>query len=416
LVSFRRLVLASAFLVPMLALSSGARALEPDEVPLSSLSNSSTQKESRALKPNPHKKPHGNPAAGIPNIDSVVNFSGRFKADGVDSTGVPQTWWYYNMLGTDPKHGGTTTINAPIVPVSLDLVRPDGSKLHVDATRNVQNVLGSPIFSKAEFSSSNVPTQFSDAVHRAQFGQTAKADWHTLLAPAVKPERTMTLPFGSYRFARNPDGSVAFVLVNINFFANRLFPATATDTTTPVGAAENAGDITTKDLSTFLFANTFLTFDDGSCCVIGFHSYDFEPGDATNGNTEKRFVLNYSSWVTPGLFGDSFADVTAISHEISESYSDPFVASDNLHNIVPWWLAPNGLCQNNLEDGDVIEGLPNDTYPMTMNGFTYHPQNEALLPWFAREQYSSAIDGAYSYPNEDVLTALSPPQKANCAP
>jgi hypothetical protein len=226
----------------------------------------------------------------------------------------------------------------------------------------------------------------------------------------------MTLPFGSYRFARNADGSVAFVLININDFVNRLFPATATDTTTPVGAAENAGDITTKDLSTFLFANTFLTFDDGSCCVVGFHSYDFEPADPASGNTEKRFVLNYSSWVTPGLFGDSFADVTALSHEVSESYSDPFVASDNLHNIVPWWLAPNGLCQNNLEDGDVIEGLPNDTFPITMNGFTYHPQNEALLPWFAREQYSSAIDGAYSYPNEDVLTELSPPQKVNCAP
>jgi len=96
---------------------------------------------------------------------------------------------------------------------------------------------GSPIFSKTEFTSSNVPTQISDAVHRAQFGKTAKADWHTLLAPAVKPERTMTLPFGSYRFARNPDGSVAFVLININDFANRLFPATATDTTTLVGAA-----------------------------------------------------------------------------------------------------------------------------------------------------------------------------------
>src|SRR4051812_12235791 len=244
----------------MLALSSGARAMDPDEVPLNYVASSSTHKESRALKPNPHKKPHGNPAAGIPNIDSLVNFSGRFKADGVDSSGVSQTWWYYNMIGTDPKHGGTTTVNAPIVPVSLDLVRPDGSKLHVDAQRNVQNVLGSPIFSKTEFTSSNVPTQISDAVHRAQFGNAAKADWHTLLAPAVKPGRTMTLPFGSYRFARNPDGSVAFVLINIDDFANRLFPATVDDTTTPVGAAEHAGDITSKDLSTFLFANTFLTF------------------------------------------------------------------------------------------------------------------------------------------------------------
>ena len=40
--------------------------------------------------------------------------------------------------------------------------------------------------------------------------------------------------------------------------STRLFPPTATDTTTVMGAAENAGDITTKDMSTFLFPNVFL--------------------------------------------------------------------------------------------------------------------------------------------------------------
>ena len=85
-----------------------------------------------------------------------------------------------------------------------------------------------------------------------------------------------------------------------------------------------------------------------------------------------------------------------------------------MHNITPWWLAPNGLCQNNLETGDVIEGLSNATFPMSMNGFTYHPQNEALLQWFAFESRSSAIDGAYSYPDTSVLTALSAPQNPGC--
>jgi hypothetical protein len=28
-------------------------------------------------------------------------------------------------------------------------------------------------------------------------------------------------------------------------------------------------------------------------------------------------------------------------------------------NTTPGWLAPNGLCQDNLEVGDVIENLPN---------------------------------------------------------
>lgn len=67
-------------------------------------------------------------------------------------------------------------------------------------------------------------------------------------------------------------------------------------------------------------------------------------------------------------------DITAVSHELAESFADPFV-----NNATPIWVAPNGLCQNNLESGDVIEGVPNATFPMTMNGYTYHPQNEALL-------------------------------------
>ena len=44
----------------------------------------------------------------------------------------------------------------------------------------------------------------------------------------------------------------------------------------------------------------------------------------------------------------------------------------------------------------------------------YHPQNEALLQWFEFESPSSAIDGAYSYPNESVLTALSPIERPCC--
>jgi hypothetical protein len=128
----------------------------------------------------------------------------------------------------------------------------------------------------------------------------------------------------------------------------------------------------------------------------------------------QAFVMNYSSWISPGLFGSAFQDITAVSHEIAEAYNDPLVSFDGVHNITPWWLAPNGLCQNNLETGDVIEGLPNATFPMTMNGFTYHPQNEALLQWFEFESPSTALGGAYSYPDTTVVTHLSAPQNLGC--
>jgi hypothetical protein len=93
------------------------------------------------------------------------------------------------------------------------------------------------------------------------------------------------------------------------------------------------------------------------------------------------------------------------------------VAFDGVHDITPWWLSPNGNCQDNLEVGDVIEGLPRQSFPITMpNGFTYHPQNEALLQWFEFQSPSTALNGAYSYPDITTLTALSAPQKAGCAP
>jgi hypothetical protein len=67
------------------------------------------------------------------------------------------------------------------------------------------------------------------------------------------------------------------------------------------------------------------------------------------------------------------------------------------------------LCQNNLETGDVIEILSsNSMHAVPLHGRTYHPSNEALLSWFAFESPSSARLGAYSFPDETTVAALSP--------
>jgi hypothetical protein len=369
------------------------------------------------VSPHGHSSPKS--ASGIAGIDSLVNFNGNFQAPGVDSNGKKRKFWFYNMVGKRPQAGGTTFVNAPVVPVSLDLLNFDGkgNTLRYSVRPFIVPTLYSPVFQNSTYTSSDVPTQISDAVQRAEFNSVMNPNWHTLLIPGLKTERTMSIPAGSYFFQLKKDGTCcAFVLVDIGTFGNLLFPTDAQDTTTPVGAAENAGDITTKDISTFLFPNTFLYFngDPNQCCVLGFHSYDFEPGDASNGNLERRYVLNYSSWISPGLFGGGFADITGLSHEVAETYNDPFVASDGLHNVTPWWLSPNGNCQDNLEVGDVIEGLPQTVFPVKMNGRTYHPQNEALLQWFEFQSPSTALGGAYSYPNQNTLTALSPEEGVNC--
>lgn len=366
--------------------------------------------------------------ASTPGVDTIVTFNGTYNTPGYDNAGNPNRKWYYNMAGRSPEYPGTTTFNAPIIPVSIDLRNYDGSprylngvRLYLDATQYVDKVVGSPVFSKAKFSTSERPTQITDAVQRAEFWDNFEDGWHTMLAPAVKTPRVMVLIRGTYRFATYSDGTLAYVLVDGATFGSLLFPAnfpfTATDLATPIGAAEAAGDITTQDISTFLFPDTYLySGDPSNCCVLGYHTYDFEPGVPENGNRVRKYVLNYSSWISPGIFG-SFQDVTATSHEIAESFNDPFVVDDGVHNLTPWWLAPNGNCQNDLEVGDVIEGLPRAVYPITMpNGFTYHPQNEALLQWFEFKSPSNAIGHAYSYPDVTTLTALSPVEKVNCAP
>jgi len=360
-------------------------------------------------------------------IDSLSNWSSYFYYPGVDSNGFPQFTWQYTMVGHAPFSSGgddlneeTTTIDAPVVAVNLDLRNFDGSprfvgghRLISDGTQFVSPVLNSPVFSKTFYDSSESPTQFTDAVQRAEFFHQANEEWHTLLRPRVGTPRTMVLIRGTYRFALNPDGSCcAFVLIDFNTFVNALFPAIPTDTTTPIGAAENAGDIRTRDMSTFLFPNGYLYFngDPTQCCVLGFHSYDLEPGGADNGFRERRYVVNYSSWISPGLF-NTFTDITALSHEMAETFNDPFV-----NNATPWWLSPNGNCQNNLETGDVIEGLANSQFPIVLNGSTWHPQNEALLQWFAGVTPSSAISGAYSYPDTNVLTSANVSQNFACTP
>lgn len=361
---------------------------------------------------------------GLLGIDSIPNWSSYFYFPGFDSFGNTQFSWTYTMVGKAPfgqdSSESTTIIPAPIVPVTMDLRNADGTPRFVNGKPLVSSpaayvapTFASPVFQNTSWESSERQTQFTDAVQRAEFFRASDDSWHTMLNPAVKTGRSMILKKGTYRFVLNADGSCCrVILVDANAFANALFPPALGDTTTVMGQAETAKDVRTTDISTFLFPNTFLYLngDPTKCCIIGYHTYDVEAGDASNGFLERRYVMNYSSWVTSGVFRNpTFADVVPLSHEMSETFNDPFVS-----NGTPWWLAPNGNCQNNLETGDVIEGLPKAILPVTLKGVTYHVQNEALLQWFAGQTPSSAIGGAYSFPDKTVLTSASTSRNPGC--
>jgi hypothetical protein len=361
---------------------------------------------------------NGHIVHGIPDIDSVPNFSGKYHANGFDLNGALNKQWVYNMVGALPQQGGATTIRAPIVPVSVDLLAADGSvRVHVDASQYVQQALHSPIFQNAPYSSSGVPTQFTDAIQRAAFASSAKSDWHTLLQPVVEPGVTLKVPQGSYLYAvfiTGPyAGQVAFVLVDDATLSNLLYPSAYSwppDPSSVMGSLEGSGEITPQDITTLLTPPLFGLIPP-NFVYAGEHGWDQEPGDASTGNQQRVFVYNYSSWVYfPGLgIGavTSIQDSSVLSHEMSETFNDPFVAKDDAHDTTPWWSS-GGVCLDLLETGDAIEGLPNAVYSTTLNGMTYHLQNEALLPWFEGKTPSDALGGAYSYPDTSVLTAASP--------
>lgn len=349
----------------------------------------------------------GNPG-GLAGVISVPNFTRSFSFNG-------QTF-PYTMLGNDPSLGHITTVQTKIVAVSLNLLNPDGTTLAVvDAGEFELPTLNSPNFERFKYEHSTEPVQFADAVQRAEFFShiPPNPNWHTELAPSVVDRLTITVPKFvnvrsggqivqalNYQTGVGPDGH-RFVLM-LNLFFNQQLGII-------VNNEINGGNFTTNDLNFTLFPNTFLySFNRanpqkrGSCCVLGFHTFFFDQIAAPS----QRWVVNFASWISPGLFGGGFEDVTAISHEISETFNDPFV-----NNIVPRWQFPGipGACQGNLETGDPVEVLANATFPVTLKNdgqsFTYHPQTEALLQWFAQVSPSDALHGAYSYPDTTALTA-----------
>ncbi len=415
--------------------TSAQTAVASRQLPATSLLTMKPQRPSEGLKQFGTRKNPGVQSAvssGIPGIDSIVNFSDQFVSPGFDANGNPQSIWPYTMVGNSPQSGRSASITAPVVPVKVQLLGPDGSVAFTFGPdqKVIKSAFASPEFVTNPYT--NGVGQFNDQIMRAEFANLlhgdAGEDWHTILHPKLGTARTIKVPFltasgaSAWFVFANAAGQPVLAAIDDVTFSNLLFPATFPfDSSTPVGAAELAGDITTHDISTFLFNNTVL-FSGGNinnCCILGFHSFDSEPGTRQNGNLPRLYVLNYSTWLSPGLFLFGFQDMTPWSHEMAETFNDPF---DN--NATPWWLSVDpvsgsGNCQDDLEVGDVVEVLDslNPVSTIPGNGLTYHPQNVALFPWFAFESPSTAHLGAYSFPDETTLMSLSPgPLLPGCVP
>lgn len=318
---------------------------------------------------------------------SVPYFNNSFSHEGET--------YPFTTVGRNPKRGETTTVGTQVIPISMffqGYADQDGKPVILDITPVLAKFRNSPNFSRATYSSG--VTQFADAVQRAQFFHVMDTEWHTLLErPRILTPLIIDVPRGLASLYRNRSTGVVFAVVDTAFFISQL------------NSIIQLEHLDAESLPIALTNNVLLApgATAQSCCVVGFHTA-FDAGDRGNIPLVQTFV--WGSWIDAGILGTDFADVTAISHEISEWMNDPFGA-----NLVPVWQFPNGStgCQNNLQTGDPIEVFAHAGFPVTIDGFTYHPQNQALLQWFTRETPSSAIDGAYSYPNQSLLTSPSQP-------
>lgn len=291
------------------------------------------------------------------------------------------TRYVYRMVGTNPAKGSvSTTIPTQVLPIRV--VMSDGVTL--DATTLVPDLVASPIFSDAKFTSGT--TQLADAMMRAEFwnkvGRSAP-NYHVLLGtPSVRPAVTITVPAsaGTGLLSNN----VPFAEIKYQWWTGVL-KAVLKKQRFPV-----------SQLAVILAENVFLYQNDNTtdCCVYGYHGI-FK--SAAGGHT-----FAYGNWITRGLIPSGNADIYSLSHEITEWANDPF-----LNNVVPTWDQPDGSsCFSSLlEVADPVEAMAKPWYPVRVGTTTYHPSDIAGLSWFTHASPSAGQDHRFSY--KGYLTASS---------
>jgi hypothetical protein len=429
LAKLRSSALAMGFL---LAFTQGAQALESDEIDISKVQPQiSHRSKSRQRDESGRTKIAKHAPKGMLGIDTIPFWTVVTPNwDGVYYPGDP-LFWTTTLVGKSPFKANsrgdsenndqkTAVINAPIIPINVELLDYDGSvriyngqRLVMNGEKHVPDAVKSPIFSPATFDASEPPTQYADAILRANYAGSAGEEWHTLLKADPKPAMTLKLPRGTYRFAVYSDGTLARVYVDSMVLNSLIYPMgdVLGDTSNIVGAAETYGYMEPSEITTFLMPGVISCTNlvPISDCASGWHLADTERGDLHNGFKTRIYVLNFSNWFEAGGQANSYI----LSHEIAEIFNDPFITS-----VVPWWQSPDGqVCENWVEVGDVIEMTDPGFQAHTNSGKVYNVANVALLPWFLRGDGDFiGPSPSYSFPDRSLLTAPSALTKQYCAP
>ena len=241
---------------------------------------------------------------------------------------------------------------------------------------------------------------------RAQFNKVGSSLYHLRLGtPTVHDPITIVVPDPLGTLLISGRG-VIFPSVDIQWWSTKIQELEG-----------SLGFIDPTHLPIFLTDSVMLHIGKNplNCCVIGFHGAGEIPSKTNNGpqngnGNQPVQTFAWVSWIRPGIFARALPpqgsstdwavqDIHGLSHEISEWADDPFI-----NNFVQPWTTPTGevSCSNLLETGDPVVGIGfaigTNTFDQTMNPWTspanhtpstsfdgsYHPEDEAHLPWFMR--------------------------------
>jgi len=393
-------------------------------------------------------------SSGTPTIEPQLIQDSQMKAlstteggaDVLPTTRTVAHWWGstldphngitygYNMVGADPNNcSGSAcdkTIEADITPliVNIDGLTFSGNDVLAATLASPQfalNDYGSTPFATAGAANeprgpggvlsqtqAGQPLQLEDATMRSQFNKGGTANYHVRLHSNLKPAVVINVPNNQGVLLQSGRG-VVFADVNISWWAAQI------------KNLENSADPT--HLPVYLTDDVLLHIgkDVFNCCVIGFHGTHAtglgKGYGGSNGNAAVQ-TFAWATYLSPGIYarpngGTDWAlqDIHPLSHEISEWADDPFV-----NNTVEPWVTPTAPqygCTGVLETGDPVVAIgfakgtntfrqgPNPNSTQSADGY-YHPEDEALLPWFMRSspntiseptQSPSANIGRYTF-------------------
>ena len=322
----------------------------------------------------------------------------------------------YNIVGADPNNCSgadcDVTVTVDIIPLNVVI---NGESFN--GTDVVAATLASPLFAVNDYGSVPFATapgafpndpfliqgpggvlsqddagnllQLQDAIQRAEFNKTGSSSYHLRLNPVVHDPVTIVLPSGKSFVGLSPNG-LEGAFTDLQWWEAQIRTLTLNG---------NLPYIDPTHLPLYLTKDVLLTFGHPlNCCVGGFHG----AANSTHGNGNQPVqTWVWASYALPGGFdrpngGTEWAgqDIHGVSHEVSEWANDPFV-----NNFVEPTLSVTNAaffgCNNILETGDPVVGMgfamgtnvyfqgPNPDGTQGADGY-YHPEDEALFPWFLR--------------------------------